>query len=125
MKGLIMFSSKKKIAALKVKIETLEAELRKISSDNLSLSLDNKRLKDQDEKEVRDANVVIDFNAVPIISLERYTDKYNIVVTAISYLIGGGVEKQEVKESIFYCSSEKHEELIKEFREHIKKHEKK
>jgi len=119
-----MFSSKKKITDLKAKINTLEAELRKISSEHLSLSLDNKRLKDQDEKEVRDANIAINFNTVPVISLDRYINKYSVLVTGMTYLIGGGEDKQEVKESFFYCSPEKHEELIKEFKEYVKKREK-
>lgn len=122
MKGLVMFSNKKRIADLKDEINELKAELSETRKENLTLSLENKQIKNQDEKEVRDADLVINFEAIPVVSLERYVDKYNVLITGMSYLIDSGENKQEVRESVFYCSQEKHEELIKEFREHIKKH---
>ena len=65
---------------------------------------------------IKDDDTVLNFDCCEMLSIERHLDKNLIPVSEIAIMQIDG----SLKSWYFYCSSEKHNELCKDFREHIK-----
>ena len=110
------------LSDLKVEIENLKAENQKLKYANDAYQ---KRL----ETEMANASFAIDWDAMNVFSVERMWDN-GLPKTVLGYILSEPViytegddqrvtHKDIVREWTLYCSAEKHEELVKEFKEWV------
>lgn len=100
----------------KSRAEALQKELN-------SLQVAYNALLENASSEIADAKLVIDFSKINAFSIERTFDSNQRPITSIGYLLDEEtVEKgdkityaSKVKEWRYYCSIERHDELIDEF----------
>lgn len=109
------------VSNLKVQIEDLKKENEKLRFANDAYQ---KRL----ESEMANASFAIDWDAMRVFSVERMWEN-GLPKTIIGYMLeepvtvveGDVTTKDVVREWTLYCSADKHEELVKEFKEWLSK----
>jgi len=88
-------------------------KITKLIAENKKLKQEKEELEKLLESEL-DGSIEIDFSKINAFSIERTINDCRIC-TSIGYLL----KDNSIEEWVFYCSIEKHEELVKKFKKYI------
>lgn len=115
----------------RLEISNLKVELEDLKKENDKLKYANDAYRKRLESEMANASFAIDWSTMNVFSIERVWDN-GLPKTILGYILEEPVvytegddqrvtHKDVVREWTLYCSAEKHEELVKEFREWMEK----
>ena len=120
-----MFNFKCKQKDVEVKSNT-EEELERLVAVIERKDAEIKALKDLMSNTITASTFVFDFDAVKVFSVERML-RDGAPCTIIGYMNkeesivdGNKVTNEKVKEWYYYCNQDQHENIVKEFRAHMK-----
>lgn len=115
----------------RLEISNLKVQLEDLKKQNEKLQYANDAYKKRLESEMATASVAIDWETMNVFSVERMWDN-GIPKTILGYILEEPVvytegddqrvkHKDVVREWALYCSAEKHEELVKQFKDWLNK----
>lgn len=112
----------------KIRISDLKVQIEDLKKENEKLKFANEEYQKRLFGEMSTASFAINWDTMNAFSVERMWEN-GLHKTVIGYMVeepvtvveGEVTTKDVVREWTLYCSAEKHEELVKEFREWIPK----
>ena len=115
----------------RLEISNLKVDLENLQRENKELKYANDAYKKRLETEMANASFAIDWEAMNVFSIERMWEN-GLPKTVLGYILEEPViytegedqrvtHKDVVREWTLYCSAEKHEQLVAEFKEWLKK----
>lgn len=108
----------------KIAVSDLKVEIENLKKENEKLQYAVDEYKKRLESEMADASFAIDWEAMKAFSIERMWEN-GLPKTVIGYMLeepvtiveGEVTTKDVVREWTLYCSAQKHEDLVREFKE--------
>ena len=116
----------------KIEFSDLKVQLEDLKKENEKLQYANDAYRKRLETEMSNASFAVDWDAMKVFSVERMWEN-GLPKTVLGYILsepvitteGEGEQrvtyKDVVREWTFYCSSDKHEGLVAEFKDWLKK----
>ena len=115
----------------RIMVSDLKCQVQDLKEENEKLKYANEAYKKRLESEMANASYAINWNAMNAFSVERMWDN-GLPKTIIGYRLEEPVittegndqkvtTKDVVREWYLFCSAEKHEELVKEFKDWMEK----
>ena len=110
----------------RLEVSNLKVQLEDLKKENEKLRYANNAYQKRLEGEMANASYAIDWDAMKVFSIERMWEN-GLPKTVLGYILEEPIvttegdtqrvtQKDVVREWTLYCSAEKHEDLVKEFR---------
>jgi len=110
-------TTKESIAKLKKEIEEYKDELANLRIENTGLKGSLNEVRKAEKESARNADVAVDWEGMRVRSVERLVDGNNNEKTVIGFIDHKGALSSNW---CFYCTIEKHNQLVTEFKEYLK-----